>query len=206
MTAATEPDDGPVAPRAGRPIGRPRSAEADRAILVAALELFAELGFDGLTVEGVAARAGVGKGTVYRRYPSKVELVMAAARSISESEVPAPDTGVVADDLRAIARGLVHVLTRTPAGAAVVQMVAEVSRNAELAAEHRTFVEARRGMTMRAIRRGIARGEIRADADPALVADALAGPIFYRHLVTGGRLDGAYADRVVEQMLDSLAP
>jgi AcrR family transcriptional regulator len=126
---------------------------------------------------------------------------MAAARSVSEAEVPAPDTGAVADDLRAIARGLVHVLTRTPAGAAVVQMIAEVPRNVELAAEHRAFVEARRGMTIRAVRRGIARGELRADTDPSLVADALAGPIFYRLLLTGGRLDGAYADRVADQAI-----
>ena len=99
--------------------GRPRSEQADRAILDAALELFADAGFDGLTVEGVAARAGVGKATIYRRYPCKVDLVMASARFLTQVEAPQPDTGRVEDDLRATARGLVHLLTETAAGGAV---------------------------------------------------------------------------------------
>ena len=79
-------------PSARRP-GRPRSAEADEAILEAAIELFAEVGLDGLTVEGVAARAGVGKATIYRRYPSKVDLVVAAARCFTQGPTSPPDTG-----------------------------------------------------------------------------------------------------------------
>jgi AcrR family transcriptional regulator len=184
-----------------RPVGRPRSPEADRAILDAALELFAECGFDGLTVEGVAARAAVGKGTIYRRYAGKIDLVMAAAKSISETQSPAPDTGSVDDDLRSLARGLVRVLTRTPAGPAVCQLVSELPRNPELAEAHRAFVDTRRSMVVAVVRRGIERGELRAGVDAGRIADSIAGPIFYRYLVTQSRLDNAYADSLVDQVM-----
>ena len=77
--------------------GRPRSAAADAAILDAALAMFADAGYGGLTVEGVAARAGVGKATIYRRYPTKAALVIAAARSLAQAEAPQPNTGSFAD-------------------------------------------------------------------------------------------------------------
>src|SRR5438132_7533609 len=96
--------------------GRPRSAEADEAILEAAVDLFAEVGLEGLTVEGVAARAGVGKATIYRRYPGKVDIVVAAARRFTEGPVEAPDTGTTRGDLRELVDGLVRLLTKTPLG------------------------------------------------------------------------------------------
>ena len=184
--------------------GRPRSATADQAILDAALELFVEAGLEGLAVEQVAARAGVGKATIYRRYPGKIDLVIAAARCLTSSVAPVPDTGTADGDLRAIARGLVHLLTQTMAGQAVAQVVAEVQRNGDLRRAHAEFVTGRRAGTIAAVKRGIERGELRADTDAELVADLLAGPIFYRHLVSGGRLDPAFADRLVEAVLAGL--
>ena len=84
--------------------GRPRSAEVDAAILGAATELFVEHGYDGLCVEAVAARAGVSKAAIYRRHPSKAELVMAAAEALSRSaKGPVPDSGSLRDDLRTLA-------------------------------------------------------------------------------------------------------
>ena len=184
--------------------GRPRSATADQAILDAALELFVEAGLEGLAVEQVAARAGVGKATIYRRYPGKIDLVIAAARCLTSSVAPVPDTGTADGDLRAIARGLVHLLTQTMAGQAVAQVVAEVQRNGDLRRAHAEFVTGRRAGTIAAVKRGIERGELRADTDAELVADLLAGPIFYRHLVSGGRLDPAFADRLVDEVLAGL--
>jgi AcrR family transcriptional regulator len=181
--------------------GRPRSPEADQAIVDAALAVFAEEGFDGLTMEAVAARAGVGKATVYRRYPGKAELVMRAASCLSAAEAPAADTGSLAGDLRAIARSLVHLLTGTVAGRCVPELVAALPRCAQLAGEHQRFIAARRRGTVDAVARAVARGELAADVDAELVADLLAGPIFYRHLVLRGRLDRGYADRVVDAVL-----
>jgi AcrR family transcriptional regulator len=193
-----------VSVAAERRPGRPRSATADQAILDAALELFVEAGLEGLAVEQVAARAGVGKATIYRRYPGKIDLVIAAARCLTSSVAPVPDTGTADGDLRAIARGLVHLLTQTMAGQAVAQVVAEVQRNDDLRRAHAEFVTGRRAGTIAAVKRGIERGELRADTDAELVADLLAGPIFYRHLVSGGRLDPAFADRLVDEVLAGL--
>jgi AcrR family transcriptional regulator len=184
-----------------RQVGRPRSEEADRAILDAALQLFAEAGFDGLTVEGVAARAGVGKATIYRRYPGKVDLVMAAARVVCLAEVPHLDTGSVAEDLRAIARGLVHLLTETVAGPAVAQIVSELDRNPELRHAHSDFIATRRALTTAAVQRGVERGELVPETDAELVTDLVGGPIFYRYLLSGQPLDDAFADHLVESVL-----
>lgn len=181
--------------------GRPRSEEADRAILDAAIEVFAEAGLDGVTVEGVAARAGVGKATIYRRYPSKVDLVIAAATALCEAESPNPDSGSVEGDLRVIARNLVRLLTKTAAGRAMPQLVADAALNDELGDAHRSFVARRRGRTAQAVTRGIERGELRSDTDVELVVDLIGGPIFYRHLVSGGRLDNSLADRLVDAAL-----
>ena len=186
--------------------GRPRSPACDEAIVDAALAVFAAEGFDGLTMEAVAARAGVGKATVYRRYPSKAELVMRAASCLSAAEAPEPDTGSLRGDLAAIARNLVHLLTETVAGRCIPELVAAIPRCAQLAGEHQQFVARRRGHTVRAVQRAAARGEIAADTDGELVADLLAGPIFYRHLVVRGRLDGRYAERVAHRVRAGAGP
>jgi AcrR family transcriptional regulator len=186
--------------------GRPRSAAADTAILDAALSVFADAGLDGMTMEGVAARAGVGKATIYRRYPSKVQLVLAAARSLSTAEAPQPDTGSFREDLRLTARGLVHLLRDTVAGFAVRQLVAELDRNAELRDAHAEFLAGRRANMATAVQRGVERGELSPDTDAEMVADLIAGPIFYRHLVLCARLDGAYAEELVEGVLSGLMP
>jgi AcrR family transcriptional regulator len=185
--------------------GRPRSAEADQAILDATIQCYAEQGFDGLTVEGVAARAGVGKATIYRRYPSKVDLVMAATSRLVGEASPPPDLGTVAEDLRALARGIVHLMVATEAGRCVSQIVGERARNPEFAEAHRRFVAQRRGAVMAVVQRGIERSELRGDTDPALVVDLLTGPIFYRHLLSGDRLDLGYADRVADAVLHAFA-
>jgi AcrR family transcriptional regulator len=186
--------------------GRPRSPEADQAIVDAALVVFAEAGYEGLTIEAVAARAGVGKATVYRRYPGKAELVFHAASCLTGGDAPDADTGSLAGDFRVLARWLVHVLDGTIAGRCVPQLVAAVARAPELAGEHARFVAERRYHAVIAVERAMVRGEVAADTDAELVADLFAGPIFYRHLVCRGGLDVDYADRVVDAVLASVAP
>ena len=82
--------------------GRPRSTEADEAILEAAIDAFVEQGWNGLTIEGVAARAGVGKATIYRRYQSRMDLLFAAVRKLAQERDPVPDTGTLRGDLLAL--------------------------------------------------------------------------------------------------------
>ncbi len=189
--------------------GRPRRVEVDTAILEAASELFTELGYDALCVEGVAARAGVSKATIYRRYPSKAALVIAAAEALGRSaKGPVPDTGSLRGDLRGLGLGYRRLLEESEAGHAIPALIVARHRDPELAEAHRSFIAERRAEAAVVVERGVARGEIRADtdADVALVVDLVAGPLFYTVLITGDTPDGDYVDRLVDVVLRAFAP
>ena len=186
--------------------GRPRSAEADDAILEAAVELFARTGFDGLTVEAVAARAGVGKATVYRRYSCKVDLVAAACRAAADLGREPPDTGSVRGDLRALLTWLVGVLTAGPVGRMLPALVADKTRIAELAAEQHALLHEKRRRHRAVVERAIGHGELSADVDPEVVIDACVGPVFYRFLVSGDPLDDAFVEAIVDAVVRAFAP
>ena len=96
--------------------GRPRSSAADEAILEATVDVFAEVGLEALTMEGVAARAGVGKNTLYRRFPNKLDLVVGAVRRYTDVGAPPPDTGTTRGDVQALVDHLVAIVTETPMG------------------------------------------------------------------------------------------
>jgi AcrR family transcriptional regulator len=185
--------------------GRPRSTEADDAILEAAIDLFAEVGLEGLTVEGVAARAGVGKATIYRRYPGKVDLVVAAVRCFTQARQPPPDTGSTRSDFVALLDGLVTMLTTTPLGRALPILVASRTRVPELDLAYSEIVAEKRARSAAVIRRGIERGDLRADVDPEIVGDCYVSPIFYRFLITGAPLDAAFADEIVDATMRAFA-
>lgn len=183
------------------PGGRPRSAAADQAILDAATELYVELGYDGLTVEGVAARAGVGKTTVYRRYPTKLDLLMAAIACLSDARGPAPDTGNARGDLLALARGYRTMLTGSMAGRAIPVMLAAKARHPDLAAAQEAYVAGRRAEAAGVVRRAVDRGELAAGTDPLLVVDLLVAPLFLRVLLSGDPVDDAYLESLVDAVL-----
>lgn len=185
-----ETGSGAPAACAPRP-GRPRSAAADAAILDATIELFADLGFEGVSIEAVAERAGVAKSTVYRRYPSKIDLVMAAWRHGSPHTEDPVDTGTVDGDLLAAAHRLRTVFLQSPIGRAVPSALAAAARFPEFADAHGAFVTSRRAPVLAAVERAIARGELRSDTDPALLVDLVTGPLFYRAFATHG---GALTD------------
>jgi AcrR family transcriptional regulator len=186
--------------------GRPRSAEADDAILTSAFAVFAECGFDGMTVEGVAARAGVGKGTIYRRYPNKLDLVIAASTYFAQEREPSPDSGSIAADLRVLIDRHIAVFTNSPVGTALPMMIAERKRLPELAAAHDEITACKRERYRAVIRRAVARGELRADADPELVIDMFASAVLYRFLVTDLPLDPPFAESVVDTVLHAFGP
>jgi AcrR family transcriptional regulator len=178
--------------------GRPRSTEADEAILEAAVELFAEVGLEGMTVEGVAARAGVGKATIYRRYPCKVDLVVAAARCFTQGPERPPDTGSTRGDLRALVDGLIAILTTTPLGRVLPILIAARTRVAELDRAYADIVAEKRARSAIVVRRAIERGDLRPDVDPELVIDCYVSPVFYRFLVTNAPLDDEFAASIVD--------
>jgi AcrR family transcriptional regulator len=184
--------------------GRPRSERADRAIIEAAIDGLAEDGFEGLTMEGVAARAGVGKATVYRRWASKEALVRGAVEAFV-SGIAIPNSGRVETDLLVLMGEAVEVYRGRP-GQLMPGLVSAMARYPDLARVVREdFLRARRSALRTVVRRGIERGELRPDVDVELALDFLGGPLFYRLLVTGGPLDEALARGVVEVMLRGMA-
>jgi AcrR family transcriptional regulator len=181
--------------------GRPRSPAADEAILEAAVDLFAEVGLEALTMEGVAARAGVGKNTLYRRYANKLELVVSAVRCYTNVGAPPPDTGTTRADVRALVDDLVAIVTETPMGRMLPILVAARTRVPELDIAYSTIVADKRARSTAVVRRGIERGDFRAGVDPDLVVDAFVSPVFYRFLVTNAPLDDRFRASVVDAVL-----
>jgi AcrR family transcriptional regulator len=195
-THVTEPSDVRV-----RRAGRPRSAEADAAILDAATEEFIEHGLDGMSVDEVASRASVSKATIYRRYTSKLALVVAAARRCCAQHLLVSETGSLDDDLRSLARGTVQMLHASQAGRAMPRMVAESARQHALGEERRAFIAERRSQPIALVERAIERGELRPGTDPAVLVDMLSAPLFYRYLLSGEPCDDAYVDELVAAVL-----
>lgn len=190
----------PEAEAAVRALGRPRSVEADEAIRAAAVELFAEHGFEGLSVDEVAARAGVSKATIYRRFPSKVELVVEAASCLADQTAVNVDTGNLRDDLRGYARGLVKKL-KGVSGQIMPVMVFETRRYPELAAGYQRFIGERRARLRETLKRGIDRGELPPETDVDLMGSMIAGPIFHRFLVSREPITDAFADSLADAVL-----
>jgi AcrR family transcriptional regulator len=194
-----------AAVEACRKRGRPRSVEADEAILEAAIDAFVEQGWNGLTIEGVAARAGVGKATIYRRYESRMDLLFAAARKLAQERDPVPDTGSLRGDLLALVDSFVRMMQSTRHGQAIPEMVAATAKNPELNPPYREFLSDRRNAWSAAIGRGVERGELPAGVDRELVVDQLVGPLFYRALVSHEPIDDVYVDRLVDSVLRAVA-
>jgi AcrR family transcriptional regulator len=199
MTSAPELDASSL-DDARRP-GRPRSSEADRAILLATIQLFGEKGIDALTVDEVAARAGVSKATIYRRYPSKAELVVSACEFFCAEKIVTPDTGDLRADLRAMLRNRADLMEDEDLGAAKRMMIADAHRDEQLHAMQSEFVASRRVAGIARLVKARYLGQLRADIDVEIAADVLAAPLFYRFLVSGEPLDDAYIDAVVDAFL-----
>jgi AcrR family transcriptional regulator len=202
MTATSPP------PVPARPPGRPRDPEVDRTILEATIDLLVEEGFAGLSIEAVAARAKVGKTTVYRRWPSKIPLVVDAI-----AHIKAPASRVVPDDMPtrdALIRVLSELVRSHGSGSAdqiLAGLVGEMSKDEELAEAVRTaLVAERQRHVIGLIERGVARGEIRGDVDAEVLADLLGGPIVLRRLITGRPVTPRLVREIVTLLLDGAAP
>jgi AcrR family transcriptional regulator len=188
-----------------RPPGRPRSSHADAAIIDAVLGLLSEgTSIEALTMEAVAARAGVGKATIYRRFADKDELVLAAVQAVKPPP-PEPLGKSVREDLVAIAQHVARV--RTGMAAQIMPcMVPELQRPGRLRDLYQRVLEDRRDVTRSVLRRGIATGELRPDTDVELATVLLSAPGMMSLLGFAPRLDhDDLAERAVDTVLRGIA-
>ncbi len=181
--------------------GRPRSDEVHRRILDAARELLIEDGFADLRLEHVATRAGVGKATIYRRWDSKEALAGELLSELAGPHIAIPDRGDTRAELLAAVANPMYAVTETPFGPVIRALLSQIAVNPRLGDPFRaSVVQARRDEIARVIRRGIARGDLRPDADIDLATELLAGPVYFR-LMFGGTLNDDFAKRLIDTVL-----
>lgn len=194
-----------------RKAGRPRSSAAHKAILNATLELFADEGFDAMSIEAIAARAGVGKTTIYRRWDSKEDLLLDAVRSLQD-EFPFVDTGNLRDDILHLLKTVWDMSGRNLLLEKLyIRIIGESRANPHL---YQFFYVHRLGPRLQYFRQAIeqaqARGEIRKDLEPFLVLDLFMGPLVSRLLLTGPLASaphpGDFPEQMVDVVLQGLAP
>jgi AcrR family transcriptional regulator len=189
-------------PDPGAQRGRPRSAEADRAILTATVELLADRGLAAMSIEEVAARAGVGKTTIYRRWPSKGLLALDAFVTSFREEQPLPDTGTLRGDLVAALRAWVRAVTQTPMGPMLTGLIAAAQYDQELRGAWRERVlEPLRTQHRIMLDRAIGRGEIPASVDRDVILDLFFGAAEHRLLLGHLPMTGTFIDQVVDVIL-----
>ncbi len=185
--------------------GRPRSDRVHRAILDAARELLVEGGFAGLRLEHVAARAGVGKATIYRRWASKQDLALELLMELAAPHIAVEETGNTRHELLEAATNAMRALTETPFGPVIRALLSEIATDPSLGDPFRaTVVQGRRDEVAKVIERGIARGDLRPDADAGIATELLVGPVYFR-LMFGGELSQAFAERVVDAVIEGFA-
>ena len=200
-----EPGAGEAFGGAAHRPGRPRSAEAGAAILGAARDLLAEKGLSHMSIEEVAARAGVGKATVYRRWPSRGALALDAFLTEFQSQLTLPHTGTFREDLRAAVKSWVRAVTTTRAGRMLPALVAEAQRDPDLALAWRARVfnplrEQHRAIVDQAVRRG----DLPPGTDADLVLDLVFGSAYHRLLHGHLPLDERFVTHAVDLVVDGL--
>jgi AcrR family transcriptional regulator len=158
------------------------AARSEDAILRSTLELVAEYGVSGVTVDAVAARAGVGKATIYRHWRSRAQLVHAAIACMKGPFV-AFDTGSLRGDLSALLTELVEFLSRPDTGRVFPSLLDAAERDPELAELRHAHMLERRAAFERVILQGVARGELPENVDVQMLIDFVVAPFFYRRIV-----------------------
>ncbi|HUN32787.1 MAG TPA: TetR/AcrR family transcriptional regulator [Trebonia sp.] len=187
-----------------RPGGR--SARVRAAVQAATLDELATAGYADLTIEAVAERAGVHRTTIYRRWPDKRSLVLAALLDQTDDQVPIPDTGDLRRDLSLLGLAIDSHLSRPQVHTLLATMVADPPGSSELS-DVRTQLWADRLHQAQAIPRlAIQRGELATDTDPAGVIDLLAGPIYLRRFIQGRPMTGAEIDDLATRVAAAFAP
>ncbi|MFE5793684.1 TetR/AcrR family transcriptional regulator [Streptomyces sp. NPDC056503] len=177
------------------------------AIMRTTLELGQELGYAKLSIEAIAARAGVGKHTVYRRWPSKGALLLDSLLSRGESSLDYPDTGDLVADLRRQIHEAVDLLAGEPLGPLFKALVGEAQHDPGVAAAlNERFIAPQAEKTVARLRTARERGQLSPDFDLDLAMAILSGPLYFRLLITQEPLTRAYVDRVLDALFTGMGP
>jgi AcrR family transcriptional regulator len=199
MTSMQDAPQATGCPRRGP--GRPRSEEAERAILDAAVDLLARCGVSGLSMEAVAAHACVAKTTVYRRWSSKTELVLAALAQM-KGPVAQPPGESVRDDLLYLVNYVVRSSPEAPEAQIFARLVAEADQHPEIGEQYwQRIIKPRREVMYQVLRRGIAEGLIRPDANLRLMGEMLIAPVVVGRLHENGYVR---SEQEIEQLVDAV--
>jgi AcrR family transcriptional regulator len=192
--------DRPPTPNGRAPHRRDEGARV--AVLHAADDLLVERGFGGVTIEGIASRAGVAKQTIYRWWPSKVDILLDTLIDDAGQQLVVPDAGPVVASVRRYLRGLARFLVKEPAGQVLLALIGEAQHDAATARTfHERYLDPQRERERTLLTRAIERGELSADVDVDATLDALCGPIVYRAL-TSVPIPQSFVDGLIADVLD----
>jgi TetR/AcrR family transcriptional regulator, regulator of autoinduction and epiphytic fitness len=178
----------------------PRVERSRRVILEALLEELGAVGYGALTIEGVAARAGVGKSTIYRHWSGKLDLVEDAFRTL-KAPVQAPDEGTLRERVIGFLDQLACLVEESTYSACMPALIEAADHDPQVRDLHRRFSIERRAVLVDLVREGVRDGELPSDTDAELLADALVGPILIRRLMLHEPMNPALVTKLVDQVL-----
>ncbi|WP_329119960.1 TetR/AcrR family transcriptional regulator [Streptomyces sp. NBC_01353] len=196
------------------PSGTPRRAPAGAAVLredvteairTAVFEELAAVGFARMSIEGIARRAGVGKTAVYRRWKSKLSLVLDLVGVFATQGLPAPSTGSLIGDVRALLEVASHALRHPVASQVIPDLLVEAARQPEIAqAIKAALLDSQQGVVAQIVREAVGRGELPEGADPDRALDVVVGPLYWRLVVVRGELPKGYLDDLARSAVAAL--
>jgi TetR/AcrR family transcriptional regulator of autoinduction and epiphytic fitness len=178
----------------------PRVERSRRVILEAVLDELGAVGYGALTIEGVAARAGVGKSTIYRHWTGKLDLVEDAFRTL-KAPVQAPESGTLRERVVGLLDQMACMVAESTYSSCMPALIEAAERDEQARELHRRFTAERREILVKLLRDAVNDGELPSDTDPELLCDALVGTILMRRLMLHEPLDPAMVPRLVDQVL-----
>lgn len=179
--------------------------DVTEAIRAAVFEELATVGFARMSIEGIARRAGVGKTAVYRRWKSKLALVLDLVSVFAAQGLPAPATGSLHGDVRALLEVASHALRHPVASQVIPDLLVEAARNPEIADTIKAaLLDSQQGVAALIVRAAVERGELPAGTDPDRLLDVVVGPLYWRLVVVRGDLPKGYVDELARGAVAAL--
>ncbi|MFE2171347.1 TetR/AcrR family transcriptional regulator [Streptomyces sp. NPDC059447] len=179
--------------------------DVTEAIRAAVVEELASVGFARMSIEGIARRAGVGKTAVYRRWKSKLHLVLDLVGAFAVDGLPVPATGSLYGDVRALLEVMSHVLRHPVASAVIPDLLVEAARNPEIAdAVRGALLDGQKRMAEGIVSAAVARGELTEGTCPDRALDLAIGPLYWRQVVVRDSVPGSYLDELARSVVAGL--